>query len=106
MAATNEEDKEITTSRIDREAYKNAEIPSIYANDIQVQTSPWDIRFTFGLIRGVSTDGVLKVIPSAEVHVSPQLAKRLLTILTAQIQSYEQRIGAIPEPDRSDTSKI
>lgn len=75
---------------------------SIYANDIQVQTSPWDVRFLFGQVAGPAPnntdDAPIVVQQQAELHISPQLAKKLMQILTAQIAVYERELGPIPSP--------
>jgi len=76
---------------------------SFYANDTQIQSTPWDLRFTFGIIKDVNTDSKRALIESvAEVRMSPQHAKRLAEILATQIQHYEASIGFIALPPPAD----
>lgn len=73
---------------------------SIYANDIQLQTTPWDVRIIFGRIveLGTSDDPSATIHRLAEVHMSPQLAKKLTLLLINQLQHYERQMGDIPQP--------
>jgi len=81
-----------------RQNVKVPEFFSVYANDIQVQTSPWDMRFILGEIDspGTPDDPVVTIKQLGEFRISPQLANRLATIIAGQVQAYEQRFGAIP----------
>lgn len=70
---------------------------SLYANDIQLQASPWDMRFLFGEASlSDDEDGLVVVKQLAEVRVSPPMAKKLSAILAAQIANYEANFGSIP----------
>lgn len=73
---------------------------SLYANDVQVQITPWDVRLTLGQIGDVASDGEVKISVQqiADVRLSPQLAKKLTIILLGQLQAYEERLGPIPQP--------
>jgi|SRR5579884_3327122 len=73
---------------------------SLYSNDIQVQTSPWDVRLVLGSVIDPPTpdDPVLRVVQVGEVRFSPQLAKRLIEIIATQLKTYEERFGEIPVP--------
>ena len=72
----------------------------LYANDVQIQTTPWDVRLVLGRIVELST----KEQPNAtisqvgEIHLSPQLAKRVTMLLMQQLATYEKRMGEIPQP--------
>ena len=92
-------------AEIKREVQKSSAFVSVYANDVQVQTTPWDLRFVFGEVSGpVSPENMaFNVIQLAEVRVSPQLAKRLMLIMAQQIQGYEERIGQIPQPKEGES---
>lgn len=75
---------------------------SLYANDAQFQTTPWDMRITFGNIANAPSvigEGPLVVRELAEVHMSPQFAKRVAMVLLAQLKGYEQTVGTIPLPE-------
>jgi hypothetical protein len=82
-----------------RENIKSPEFFSIYANDVQVQTTPWDMHLTLGTIDSVtrSDQPVAQIQQMGELRISVQLAKILTKIMADQLQAYEQRFGAIPE---------
>jgi len=93
---------EITKLKAERIEQTSPETFSVYSNDIQVHTSPWDMKFRFGEIvgpvSGSSEEPILKVNILGEVRLSLQIAKRLASIMIAQIQAYEATIGEIPQP--------
>lgn len=67
---------------------------SLYANNIYVRATPWDIQLTFGEI--LSADETKMVIENRlAVNLSPQTAKSLLKTLMGVIQQYEGQIGEI-----------
>jgi len=84
----------------ERKVSRSAEFISIYANDIEVQTSPWDMRIVFGEVTDTkpSEEGptVMDVTQLCLLRMSPQLAKRLAAIMQEQIQAYELQFGEIP----------
>ncbi len=73
---------------------------SLYANDVQLQTTPWDVRLTFGEF--VVESGAVNVKQTGEVRMSPQLAKRVALLLVSQLKKYEERFGGIPQPGDED----
>src|SRR4051794_12195133 len=82
-----------------REVTRSPGFVSIYANDVQIQTSPWDMRLVFGEIGDfLSTANVptVNIRQLGELRISPQLAKRLTAIILQQLQAYEETIGQIP----------
>ena len=84
--------------QVRRTTVKSPGFVSIYANDVQVQTSPWDIRLLLGEIAnfGAQDDLVVTVNLLADLRFSPQLAKRLTVILAEQLRLYEEKFGRIP----------
>src|SRR5271157_5183875 len=87
-------------AEIRRENVKSPEFVSIYANDVQVQMSPWDMRLVLGELGDLRTADrqIVTIRQLAELRISPQLAKRLTTIMIVQLKIYEERFGHIPEP--------
>jgi hypothetical protein len=87
-----------------RKTARSAAFVSVYSNDVQVQTSPWDLRLTFGELGDLEADpegnAMLSITQLAEVRLSPQLAKQLARILGEQLASYEDRFGDIPGPSK------
>lgn len=84
---------------IRRDITKSETFFSVYANDVQIQTGPWDVRLLLGEIGDALKEGsvpVIKVKHLGEVRLSPQLAKRLTLILLQQLKHYEENIGPIP----------
>lgn len=88
---------------VSREVTRKDSFTSFYANDIQVQTSPWDMRLVFGEL-GDPIPGpipTLRVIQLGELRMSPQFAKKMVQVMNAQLEAYERNFGKIPEiPDR------
>jgi hypothetical protein len=82
-----------------RNVVRSSTFVSLYANDVQIHTSPWDMRIVLGEIadaEGGSSPSI-NVNQLGEVRISPQLAKKLVQIIYAQIQAYEQMFGQIPD---------
>ena len=73
---------------------------SIYANDVQVQTTPWDVRFVWGEIAEAASIELPEttIRQLGEVRLSLGLAKVLSQLLIQQLTSYEQQVGPIPTP--------
>lgn len=90
----------IVRANLNRVQEVSPDFVSIYANDAQLQTTPWDIRIVFGLITGLPShdDPSVVVKQVGEVRMSPQLAKKIATILVGQLDHYEKVIGPIPMP--------
>jgi crotonobetainyl-CoA:carnitine CoA-transferase CaiB-like acyl-CoA transferase len=93
-------DDEIVRGNVNRRVERAPTFVSVYSNDVQFQTNPWDIRLEFGVMRVDSEGGVpvANVLEVAEVRLSPQLAKRVAAILAQQIDAYEARFGLLPQP--------
>jgi hypothetical protein len=94
--------KVIVRANVDREVAAAPTFVSLYSNDTQVQVSPWDVRLIFGMITqppsAQQPSPTIHVTQVGEVRMSPQHAKKVVQILLAQIQGYEERIGPIPLP--------
>jgi hypothetical protein len=73
---------------------------TLYANDAQIQMTPWDFRIILGQISGVPTeeDPGLLVRQIGDVRMSPQLTKKIVMILIGQLRHYEATIGPIAMP--------
>ena len=72
---------------------------SIYANDVQIHTSPWDMRIVLGEI-GDTVEGnppSINVHQLGEIRISPPLAKKLVQVIAEQVQAYERTFGPIPD---------
>jgi hypothetical protein len=84
---------------------KHIEVPSpsfasYYVNDVQIMTTPWDIRLRMGQIEDVNPQkGEATITVLADVRFSPQHAKKLAEILIKQLEGYETNVGPIPVVD-------
>ena len=83
-----------------REETRSPAFFSAYANDVQVQTTPWDMRVIFGELAITATPELPRVVVNSlgEVRMSPSLAKKVAVIMMQQLRIYEERFGAIPMP--------
>ena len=79
---------------------KSAEFTSIYSNDVQVQTSLWDMRLIFGEIGDppMPDNPTVNIKLLGELRMSLPLAKRLTLIVVDQLKAYEAQFGEIPLP--------
>jgi hypothetical protein len=92
--------KVITRANINREAVESPVFVALYANDTQIQITPWDFRFVFGVIKSAPTveNPTISISTLGEVRMSPQHAKKVLAVLERQVAIYEQNVGPIPLP--------
>lgn len=84
-----------------RRATKAASHVSIYANDVQLYTSFWDMRLELGEIGAFPTspDQPAEVTVLADLRISLPLAKKLAELIEQQIQLFEKTVGySIPVP--------
>jgi len=90
----------IVRANVNRREEKSSDYFSVYANDVQLQTTPWDMRLTLGVISSLPTDdvGPVTVTQLGELRISLQLAKKLTMLMFKQISVYEERLGEIPVP--------
>jgi hypothetical protein len=94
------DEEPIVRANIYRSAVPSASFVSLYTNDTQIQVSPWDFRFLFGIIATMPSpeDPNVQVNVIGEVRMSPQHAKKVSMVLIRQLQNYEQNVGPIPQP--------
>lgn len=67
----------------------------VYANNVQLETSPWDFRFRFRRFGDATQDSV-NVDELAVVYMSPSQAKAFLSALARQVEKYESTHGQLP----------
>jgi hypothetical protein len=77
-----------------------SEVP-VYANDVWIQMSLWDLVMDFGVLMESSRER-LRVQGLVRIAMSPQHAKVFAELLTRNIERYEKRFGPIPESPSSD----
>ena len=94
------EENVVVRANVNRNVIAPADLPAFYANDTQLQMTPWDVRFMFGVIADVDAEqSVATVQRVADVRISLQHAKRIAAILTEQIRQYEAKVGIIAVPE-------
>lgn len=95
------QDFSIVRANINRVVEPSANYASIYANDAQVQLTPWDVRLIFGVISNIPSDDDPAVVVKqiGEVRVSLPMAKKMAMILIAQLAHYEKNVGPITLPE-------
>jgi hypothetical protein len=67
--------------------------PEIYANQVGLRVSPYDVALTFSL------DGVHGAKELVTVLMSPPHARSLLLLLDRYMQHYEDTVGPVSLPD-------
>jgi hypothetical protein len=99
-APSTKQEKTIVRANANRRHTQSPSFFSIYANDVQVQTTPWDLRLIFGEITNVPTskDPIVDIMQLGELRLSPQLAKKMTEVLLDQLSTYEANVGEIPLP--------
>jgi hypothetical protein len=89
----------IVRANLERKLELSPTFASYYANDTQIQTTPWDVRFMFGMISDVDPESKRAIVERiADVRMSLPHAKRISEILVKQIQHYEATVGYIALP--------
>lgn len=75
-----------------------ANLPTIYCNQIGIVTTSWDITLLFN--EQVESDNAEQILVDrkAKVVMSPQHAKALVAILADNVKKYEEQVGPIPWP--------
>ena len=71
------------------------DVPSFYANSVQVMQGPYDVTLTFRHIFDL-VDGTAQGKTVARVAMSPQHAKALVAVLMERVALYEQKFGQLP----------
>lgn len=86
-------------ANVQRKLVTGKDFAAYYSNDTQVQTTPWDVRFMFGVIADIDPDQQTAIVERvADVRMSLEHAKKVAMILTEQIRQHEARIGFIALP--------
>jgi hypothetical protein len=67
----------------------------IYANNVNIGMSPWDIQMTFGKITSGNT-----IEHQITVVISPQWAKALAGVYQRVVADYESQFGKVALPEQ------
>lgn len=101
MPDENPDVPKLVRANVNRRVEPSEGYVTMYANDAQIQMTPWDFRLIFGQISSVPSeeDPALLVRLIGDVRLSPQLTKKVALILIAQLKHYEATIGPIALPE-------
>lgn len=78
----------------DQDMYKSENFIKIYANNVQMGISMWDMHLTFGEIVD-EKDGRPQVEQKVKVNMSKEFLKALCNLMTVNIARFEERNGPI-----------
>ncbi len=85
---------------------KTADYRDSYANSVQVRLSVWDFMLVFGTLEQQTRDAIT-VENFQGIYLSPQQAKALHSVLSNNLQLYEQNFGPISlETDAPGTQRF
>jgi Protein of unknown function (DUF3467) len=80
---------------------------SIYANQVEVRTSNWDVKIRFGEALALEgSEG--RVLEKARIVMSPQHTKAFLVVVADAVRKYEAAFGEIhvnPAPKRTEKTQ-
>lgn len=98
------------------ERQRDRDLPILYANQVYMASTPWDIQMIFGRIQGLGV-GRAETEQLVNIVMSPAHAKAMSQILRRQIENYEAQYGPVlvnlaaetkpetqPETDQSKTT--
>jgi Protein of unknown function (DUF3467) len=78
---------------------------SVYANNVNFVTTPWDFALLFGQTRPENPENIHLEL-RVTVTLSPQMAKAVALTLMQNVHNYEQQFGEIrntPLPQKPET---
>lgn len=73
----------------------------VYANNVGLGASQWDMNLTFGEIIGQHEDGKPIIEQKVKVNMSKEFMKALTNLLSANLAAYEKKFGVIKLIDAS-----
>lgn len=84
----------------DQERIKAPGYLKVYANNIAIRASMWDMSVVFGELIG-ELNGKPVIEESVSVTLSKEMAKVMANLLTKNVKAYEEKFGVITIPDFS-----
>jgi len=78
------------------EKLESPEMPTYYANSVDILTSAYDFIMTIGQMLPSGEDKVL-VQQQARIIMSPQHLKAFAGLLAQKVREYEAEVGLIPD---------
>jgi hypothetical protein len=77
------------------EVIRDEKASPVYANNVVIELTPWDVKFRFGEILEASATA-LRTLERVAVVMSPQHALVLSKILNRHLDTYQTKYGPIP----------
>jgi Protein of unknown function (DUF3467) len=80
---------------VEQQSEKSEKFIKIYANNVVMGLSLWDINLTFGEIIDSTLEGEPIVEQKVKINMAKEFAKALSNLLSANIAEYERHYGEI-----------
>ncbi len=84
----------------------NPDIPMVYANNVAIAVSTWDVRITLNQIMGNDEERGPLVKPLLVVNMPHTTAKAFLDILGKNLGLYEKNVGTIKLLSAEEVAKV
>jgi len=75
--------------------FQSPKYVTVYANQVQMANTPWDIQMVFSSFQA-SGNGKVAIEELATIIMSPVHAKVMAKVLITQLRAYEAQFGVIP----------
>jgi hypothetical protein len=90
--------------QIAQQLNKTTDFRSVYTNNVQLTSTPYDFTFVFGENQAIK-DNILIVDLHTKVTMSPQHAKVFAQILLDNLGKWEQAFGPIVAPNQAQEAQ-
>lgn len=96
--------KKLVAKSTDQKRVLSDDFISMYANNVSVSISIWDLSLTFGVIIG-EEDGKPVIEETIKIFMTREMAKVMNRLLTHHIAEYEKKYGTINIPEMKPASQ-
>jgi hypothetical protein len=96
-----EKPREIEINLDDFKPERTSSFQSIYANNVGVSHTPWDIRLEFGELNIPER----KIEAKVAVSLNPDQASRLMQILNSRLALWQKTVEGLAKKDSEEQSK-
>src|SRR5258706_10415603 len=80
---------------VDQQIVQSENFVKVYANNVTLSASNWDMSLSFGEIIGLSEDGNPIVEQKVKVNMTREFIKALYNLLGVNIGAFEKQFGEI-----------
>jgi hypothetical protein len=96
MELTEQEAKKMgLRNAADQTNIKSDNFVKIYANNVGIGATNWDMGIVFGEILGIGDEGKPVVEQKVKINMTREFMKALSNLLSANIRAYEEKFGEI-----------